>query len=190
MNNAELAEQLEIAARILREDLPWDYFRAPDWIGAVGSPCRIIDQGYPIRIKPVPDKDGWIPWHGGQCPVPGDTLVDYQTRNGTSSTRSELPENLRWTHSNWNNPSDITAYRLAKVPVPEYAPLGPENVPPLSLIRLIGSEKQWLVTGWDANSVFFHEEWTSCADLMGRYEIHRPNGEWEPCRKVKGGLTA
>jgi len=29
----------------------------------------------------TPPTDGWIPWNGGRCPVPGDTLVEVELRD-------------------------------------------------------------------------------------------------------------
>lgn len=57
------------------------------------------------------DADGWIEWHGGECPVGGDVLVDYRMRDGTGDELGEGVKgcNLRWDHKDW--PGDIVAYR-------------------------------------------------------------------------------
>lgn len=57
------------------------------------------------------EADGWIEWHGGECPVGGDVLVDYRMRDGTGDELGEGVKgcNLRWDHKDW--PRDIVAYR-------------------------------------------------------------------------------
>ena len=60
----------------------------------------------------------WIPWKGGECPVPKDTLVEVKRRNG--ETYSRPAGCLDWKHSKGpyssNKPysSDIIAYRISK----------------------------------------------------------------------------
>ena len=59
----------------------------------------------------VGDNDGWIPWAGGDCPVPGDTLVEAEDRNG----RVYLPAHaagFRWDHYGWG--TDIVRYRIVQ----------------------------------------------------------------------------
>jgi hypothetical protein len=74
-------------------------------------------------LKPVTYQDGWIPWHGGECPVRYGTLVDVRYRDGR--TKLSLPaledaEDSRdaearfWEHDEF--PSDIIAYRLHVTP--------------------------------------------------------------------------
>jgi hypothetical protein len=58
------------------------------------------------------DKDGWIEWHGGKCPVPLGTKVEYMMRD--SDTCNDLAGELRWTQR--GKYSDIVAYRVASQP--------------------------------------------------------------------------
>ena len=58
---------------------------------------------------PTPDSDGWIPWRGGECPVPPNTEVEYKVdfdlkvRSGKAGFFT------------WGGPaSAITAYRIVK----------------------------------------------------------------------------
>lgn len=54
-------------------------------------------------------KSDWIEWHGGDCPVPGDTLVQYRLRGGMETVSAE---ELDW---DWYDDSvDIIAYRIVK----------------------------------------------------------------------------
>lgn len=64
---------------------------------------------------PAPDLDGWIEWHGGDCPVSGDTRVRVRLRSDTSDMeRSGLPAgDFRWDHR--DSYGDIVAYRVAPV---------------------------------------------------------------------------
>ena len=54
------------------------------------------------------DKDGWIEWHGGDCPVGEDVWVHYRWRDGTTGfTHAGW---LSWPHeqADW----DIVAYKI------------------------------------------------------------------------------
>ena len=54
--------------------------------------------------------DGWIEWNGGECPVPGDTIVQIKLRGGVENS------GLAWRYGwdKYNNASDIVAYRVVK----------------------------------------------------------------------------
>lgn len=54
------------------------------------------------------DSEGWIPWHGGECPLPDDAKTEIKHRSGAF----EKPEKAR--HCIWSLHSkiyDIIAYR-------------------------------------------------------------------------------
>lgn len=55
--------------------------------------------------------DGWIEWHGGECPVPAGTLIDLRFRDGDVLERVMSYE-WRWCHEGWD--ADIVAYRISK----------------------------------------------------------------------------
>ncbi|HBK9907430.1 TPA: hypothetical protein LOL70_004806 [Salmonella enterica subsp. enterica serovar Infantis] len=60
--------------------------------------------------------DGWIDWHGGECPVPDDSLVEVKYRNGTVKP-AEPARFYIWTNgygSCSTTDADIIAYRLHK----------------------------------------------------------------------------
>jgi hypothetical protein len=61
------------------------------------------------------DKDGWIEWHGGECPVPPDTLVEWKERGGFSH-RSTRALYLYWPHHGHPLKSDVVAYRIVSQP--------------------------------------------------------------------------
>ena len=72
--------------------------------------------------EPQADADGWIPWSGGECPVPTGTVVDVKYRNGSIGV--SLPANISHYFVNadagfpfWvahGLSKDIIAYRIAK----------------------------------------------------------------------------
>ena len=81
-----------------------------------------------LEAAPVLDaeagEDGWIPWEGGECPVPPETLVDVEFRNGVRRERSSAwvwssnlgpSDNDLWKHEG-NPDCHIIAYRLHKEP--------------------------------------------------------------------------
>lgn len=62
-----------------------------------------------IPTSTIPE--GFIPWHGGECPVAEGTVVDYVMRDGYV-IRESRAENPHWKHINANG--DIIAYRIHK----------------------------------------------------------------------------
>ncbi len=57
----------------------------------------------------LPD-DGWIEWHGGECPVAEIKFVEYRMRHGFKT--SCFAGDLRWNHR--GDMGDIIAYRVVK----------------------------------------------------------------------------
>lgn len=66
----------------------------------------------PSAGLPAPaSDDGWIEWDGGgECPVPGDTIVDYRTRSGRVSRVPAAA--LHWRDE--GSDFDIIAYRVVQ----------------------------------------------------------------------------
>ena len=66
----------------------------------------------PAVAKPIltPEQiaDGWIEWHGGECPVWGGSVPEIMFRNGVID-RELLASDWRWHHVGFNG--DIIAYR-------------------------------------------------------------------------------
>ena len=79
-----------------------------------------FDEDREYRV--VPDKDGWLPWYGGECPVDGTALVDVRLFNGKQENEIALARDYRWSHN--NNEYNIVAYRVVKKAVTDpYAEL-------------------------------------------------------------------
>ena len=57
------------------------------------------------------EKDGWIEWGGGACPVIPGNRVDLKLRGGVI-TNYYPAECAQWSHHKYNNNSDIIAYRV------------------------------------------------------------------------------
>jgi len=70
-------------------------------------------------IKEESKDEGWIPWNGGKCPVPGDTRVEVKLRGeGVEEYAKEYATNLWWEHTAEFPENDIVAYRV----LPQYDP--------------------------------------------------------------------
>ena len=82
----------------------------------------------PVTDRPLTAEDGWIEWHGGENPVPGERVYarfrdEYEPPHTTPS------EEWDWSH---NSPDrriakgadDIIAYRLARPPSVSAGPVG------------------------------------------------------------------
>lgn len=62
------------------------------------------------QILPPGDAEGWIEWHGGECPTPPGSKFQYRLRDG--GTGELLTNALAWEWRHHNSPYDIVAYRL------------------------------------------------------------------------------
>lgn len=61
--------------------------------------------------------DGWIVWRGGECPVPGDTLVRIRLSTGLSTDAfSALTGGVAAGGYDWSaeNGTPIIAYRIVE----------------------------------------------------------------------------
>lgn len=106
-----LAQRHELACRVTNE------FGSVDKHAVRLAIRRALDAGWtiiPPGAKPVTDWiPQWIPWLGGNRPVPGDTPVEVRLRDG-SEHAEDLAREWIWAHNGWN--SDIVAYRVLSTP--------------------------------------------------------------------------
>ena len=65
-----------------------------------------------ISTNQLPNAQFWIPWYGGENPVPGKRVVEYKTDWSLREPARGFSDNLRWAHQ--NNGGDIVAYRIVK----------------------------------------------------------------------------
>ncbi len=68
--------------------------------------------------------DGWIKWHGGECPVPKGTLIDVRFRDGGTLDIADVLD-WRWSHKGWDE--DIVAYRICEPAEPPAPDTSAEN---------------------------------------------------------------
>lgn len=61
------------------------------------------------REEPA-DPDGWIPWAGGECPVPNDRVL-VKTQDGREE-ELRVGRLWQWTHDAERSYGDIIAYRV------------------------------------------------------------------------------
>jgi hypothetical protein len=150
-----------------------------------------------LKAPKKPD-DGppWIEWHGGECPLRDEDVegFEFKTRTGTSGLLA-TPSLWNWSHS--VSLGDIIAYRVlkARTPTPKQ-PLGPEDVPPGSV--LLSSSAG--VNGMQWTQVFCAKargveingrDCITWAELKTHWKINRPKHRdsddsptlWEACEK-------
>lgn len=59
------------------------------------------------------DADGWIDWHGGECPVDSDAIVEVKYRKPNPyQFNNERAGDVAWSHDGFDG--DIIAYRLSQ----------------------------------------------------------------------------
>lgn len=73
-----------------------------------------------------PDADGWMPWSGGENPVPGQ-MVEVKLRYGSQRVPQES-DGLRWRSRDNPDPWDIIAFRLVSAE-PDRAEGGERDYP-------------------------------------------------------------
>jgi hypothetical protein len=71
--------------------------------------CREIAAEYDAR--PKADADGWIEWHGGECPVSAETDVEVRFRKGGASVMA-WAKAWDWAHTETGG--GIIAYRVVE----------------------------------------------------------------------------
>lgn len=73
--------------------------------------CAIIADPEPV----TPPPDGWIDWHGGECPVTGCADVDVELLDGYVG-HAWAAETLRWSYN--GGMCDIIRYRVTDMNIP------------------------------------------------------------------------
>ncbi len=81
----------------------------PSTDGAVERDLAAAKQREAPVERRVATDGGWIPWHGGECPIPDDVEVQVWCRDGVRPIeRGGMP--WRWEHI--GGATDIIAYRI------------------------------------------------------------------------------
>lgn len=172
------------------------------WMAMQGEPRWFLPvEDY--RIKPD-DSPPWIEWHGGPCPLNDEEVEEwslrYRSSKGMDLGGDEVPKvnvtpsQMRWNHE--GNCSDIIAYRVLKWREKKpKVPLGPEDVPPGSVIKTmeviqaqilrINKEAVFILgsrgTPYEVTFEELQSDWliNRSIPLIGKWN---PNA-WEACEK-------
>jgi hypothetical protein len=128
-------------------------------------------------IKNEPESDGRIPWNGGRCPVPGDTLVEVELREGgCEEWMKNRAIHFEWGHDEEFPKSDIVAYRILPQYNPEDVAFGPRDT------QVGGTHyAEMKIQPWDAINV-----WSTPEMVLG-YHINTSVSYLARFR-AKGGL--
>lgn len=71
---------------------------------------QALEVALPVLEQQEKLAEGWIEWHGGECPVDGRVKVEYRLRDGVTS--NEPASCLAWEHD--GECYDIIAYRVVE----------------------------------------------------------------------------
>lgn len=129
-----------------------------------------------------PAVDGWIPWNGGRCPVPGDTLVEVKLREEVSEEwMKDRAICFEWGRDDEFPESDILSYRV----LPQYNPEDvafKDKAPPPRDTQVGGTHyAEMKIQPWDAINV-----WSTPEMVLG-YHINTSVSYLARFR-AKGGL--
>lgn len=125
------------------------------------------------RAEPTSADPVWVPWSGGECPVPREARCDIRTKHGhyRSEYKNQYVASLSW----WES-GEIVAYRLAN-PTPRGPCVLPPDHPHAEAERLWRSDdtlKAWYWDngglGWPGVWVFPHEG-TPIWNPLVRYHV-------------------
>jgi len=181
------------------EDYPEDSeLRADGWRSCIRQKYGTTDKDFHRRTtRPLVFQHAGKSWTyhrpGDPMPCDGEALIEIIGITGKTTTDDgRMSLVARSARSNiWNR---TLGWRYAE-PLTREVELGPEDVPPLSVIRRKGEEQNW---HWRLLS-YVHGTHAICADrgytwseLARDYEINRPchrdsSGNptlWEPCHKT------
>lgn len=119
-----------------------------------------------------PGADGWMPWSGGENPVPG-RVVEIELR-GLGLIGPDLSDHFDWRHETDNEDQDVIAFRLA----------------PTAPVEASGSEREHGPKCWGGTS--FSDEMAHC--YCGSTDLRpQPSGEtreWSQEQHDHDALTA
>lgn len=78
-------------------------------VGPRSVALKLLSKGY----RKQPTNDGWTEWHGGECPVDGDAVVEYKLSHSPKYEWHGRASSLDWMIPN-NMPGSVTHYRLPR----------------------------------------------------------------------------
>lgn len=210
MDNKELAEQLRIAAEILETGKEWEYLQHHGlWRTTKQDPVTQIINDYKIRIKPwglpkPPEGEQWhraSEWKEGMLLKGERPLLEWEEileddifmeENGRQGTFTKVSYPRR---ADENYLPIKTSRPLPQKKTKKIVPLGPEDVPPLSVIRHINGNPHcfrfiqdfsqtgvYILSNYSQNGYFLDS--VSFRDLEKSYLIKRPtDADFVPAHK-------
>ena len=92
----------------------------------------------------------------------------------------------RWMKSDITPDSLVTSHGviIRVKPEPVMVPLGPEDVPPGSVIRHREWSDAWqFITGVYNSNISFNRQVMEWDEIVETHEIKRPGQDWQPCHK-------
>ena len=103
-------ELLEALKACLKKGARW-HPADPVVLGAISA----IAKAEAALAEPQAAADGWIPWSGGECPIPEGMAFDLRFRDGAKliAASSDWPT-AEWDWSCESGPYGIVAYRIVK----------------------------------------------------------------------------
>jgi hypothetical protein len=93
------------------------------------------EQPKPFTLPTPPPGIPWTEWPGGECPLKDEEVEEWERKYPTCSIKdNSKPSSFDWQRKGFV--TDIIAYRVLKTREPKpKVPLGPEDVPPGSVVR-------------------------------------------------------
>lgn len=209
MSTQTLLDKLKLAVEIVERQLPWQWRDPRDgqwsaWPPMPGTQLYMaIGNGHEIRIKPwtlppPPEGRQWYKdgWAEKNCP-PGWRPFLIGEKLGTDAhivlPNGETVEQQgvsTWVASHETITRLVTRRPLPSPPV--YVPLSASDIPPGSAIRhpewtkdnayMMANVARSGVCGMINCNL---QDYSFSALQEHEFEILRPGGEWEPCRKLK-----
>ena len=132
-----------------------------------------IDEWYLVGA----DADGWIPWHGGECPLPDFAQCMYRMRDGdTDASEGSI---LWWEFE--HDDTDIIAYRPILNTEPKEPEWDGDCPPPVGCVcegHVQDTARQWR---WVAVEVLMQKEY-ECAVHVPSMGVLRWCDEFRPIR--------
>jgi len=82
----------------------------PSDISAIRAMKDFSEFGYGWRLVEA-DDEGWIPWSGGECPLPESKLAEVRLQDGQQGRFESIDLLTHRSWQKWNCGGDIIAYR-------------------------------------------------------------------------------
>lgn len=158
--------------------IEWRSSCSSKWLVLGCNPTWNFGQ-YEYRIKPTPIQQGDLTWEAAKRLHEEGVKVQWLTVGGCGWILASDSVFAVTAVDSWKTD---TAYRRA--PVPRKVPLGPEDVPPWSVVKPNGSSWWQQVLSVNQNDIHTFHNSISYDHLMNHnWVIQRPGQDWQRCEK-------